>query len=241
MRRSPMPSDRQQNTPTSCGTKRFVLEHTEPRCAPLVPEIVLYLASEAVPLWQATERELEQAGIPAPFWAFAWAGGQALARHLLDYPILIQNKSVFSLAAGSGIEAIAARLAGAARVIANDIDSHALAALALNAELNDVAIDIDPTDQISHPSSTSRETDLPQWDVVLAGDICYEQPMAANALRWLREQAARGSLVLLGDPGRTHLPGQGLQHLASYRVEGTRELEDSDVRRTSVWQVLGDR
>ena len=207
----------------------FVRANTVLARPPLVPEVALHLASEVVPLWQATEEDLEKSGLPPPFWAFAWAGGQALARFLLDNPEQVAGKRVLDFAAGSGVQGIAAALAGAARVEASEIDSFALAALALNAEANGVALTLSDDDLVG-----CLEAD---WEVVLAGDVCYERPMAGRVAAWLGALAGRGVTVLMGDPGRSYLPRAGLEKLARYAVPTTRELEDSDLRNAVVWRV----
>ena len=207
----------------------FILANTASLSTPLVPEMRLHLATESLPLWQATEDALAECGLPPPYWAFAWAGGQALARHVLDHPELVRGKAVLDFAAGSGLGAIAACLAGASAVTATDIDAFALVALGLNAGLNDVAFAMTAEDVV--------DTDL-GWDVVLAGDVFYEKPMTDRIEPWLRRLAARGCLVLVGDPGRTYLPKHGLERVADFSVPTTRELEDTDVRRTKVWRVL---
>lgn len=210
----------------------FVRANTAVERPPLVPEVALHLASEVVPLWQATEADLAESGLPPPFWAFAWAGGQALARFLLDRPDWVAGKRVLDFAAGSGVQGIAAALAGAVRVEASEIDRFALAALALNAEANGVALELHDQDVVGLPN--------PGWEVVLAGDVCYERPMAARVGRWLGGLADQGVTVLMGDPGRTYLPKSGLKRLARYAVPTTRELEDSDLRNAMVWQVTGE-
>ncbi len=210
----------------------FVRDNTSVERLPLVPEVALHLASEVVPLWQATEADLAETGLPPPFWAFAWAGGQALARFLLDQPDWVAGKRVLDFAAGSGVQGIAAALSGAARVEASEIDRFALAALALNATANGVDLELCDEDVLEIPN--------PGWEVVLAGDVCYERPMAARVARWLGGLAGQGVTVLLGDPGRTYLPRSGLKRLARYAVQTTRELEDSDLRNAIVWQVTGD-
>ena len=209
--------------------RAFVRDNTRLARPPLVPEVALHLASEVVPLWQATEEDLAQSGLPPPFWAFAWAGGQALARFLLDHPDQVAGKRVLDFAAGSGVQGIAAALAGAARVEASEIDPFALAALALNAEANGVALALRGDDLVG-----ALEAD---WEVVLAGDVCYERPMAGRVAAWLGALAGRGVTVLMGDPGRTYLPRAGLEKLARYAVPTTRELEDSDLRNAVVWRV----
>jgi predicted nicotinamide N-methyase len=208
----------------------FVRANTALIAPPLVPEIRLHLATEVVPLWRKTEEELQEQGIPPPYWAFAWAGGQALARHVLDHPDTIREGAVLDFGSGSGLIAIAAMKAGAASVLAADIDTFAAAAVALNADANDVAIDTTTDDVVG--------TDRP-WDVILCGDMCYERPLAERLLDWLRERAVNGTLVLLGDPGRTYFPKSGVEKLATYHVQTTRDLEDRDIRETSVYR-LGD-
>jgi predicted nicotinamide N-methyase len=208
----------------------FVRSNTAVASPPLVPEIRLYLATEITPIWQATEETLARSGLPPPYWAFAWAGGQALARFLLDHPERVVGRSVLDFGAGSGIVAIAAAKAGAAFVLAAEIDHFAAAAIDANAALNDVAIAVKTMDLL--------DTIDPRWEVVTAGDVCYERPMADRVTAWLRGLAARGALVLLGDPGRAYLPSEGLVELARYLVPTSRELEDRDTRDAIVWQVL---
>ncbi len=208
----------------------FIRFNTAVERPPLVPEIALHLASEVVPLWQSTEAELAESGLPPPFWAFAWAGGQALARYLLDHPETVAGRSVLDFAAGSGIQGIAAAKAGAARVEAAEIDPFAAAALRLNGVLNGVELAVVEDDLIGR--------DNPGWQVVLAGDVCYEQPTAGRIEDWLRRLAAGDALVLMGDPGRSYLPGKGLERLAAYSVKTSRELEDTDLRNAVVWRVL---
>jgi predicted nicotinamide N-methyase len=205
----------------------FIRANTAVESPPLIPEIKLNLASEIVPIWRATEEELAAMGLPPPYWAFAWAGGQALARHILDTPESVAGKTVLDFASGSGIVAIAAMKAGAARAIAADIDPYAEAAARLNAALNGVALETASRDLIG--------TSGP-WDVVLAGDICYEQPLAERVTAWLRGLSAAGVTVLMGDPGRTYLPKAGLEWVVRYAVKTTRELEDTDVRNAVVWR-----
>jgi len=206
----------------------FIRANTEITAPPLVPEIRLHLASELVPIWQESERALEEIGVPPPFWAFAWAGGQALARYLLDQPETVRGRHVLDFAAGSGLAGIAAALAGAGRVEAVEIDAYAAAAAALNAELNGAAVTVTVADRIGRDEG---------WEVVLAGDVCYEQPMAERAITWLRGLAGRGALVLIGDPGRAYLPKVGLERVTAYGVRTTREIEDTDVRNTGVWRL----
>lgn len=208
----------------------FVIRNTSRRSAPLVPEILLHLADQVMPLWEMTEADLEREGVPPPYWAFAWPGGQAVARLALDRPELVKGKRVLDLGAGGGIAAIAAIKAGAAQATANDIDVLALAAIALNAAANKVAVDVLDRDLLDDPARG--------WDVILAGDLCYEKPMAGRVMGWLRAAASRGTTVLLGDPGRAYAPADGLYKLGDFAVPVSRDLEDRDIRHTAVWQVL---
>jgi predicted nicotinamide N-methyase len=209
---------------------RFIADNTRLRPVPLVPEIALHVADEAVPLWSKTEEELGEAGLPPPFWAFAWAGGQALARYVLDHPACVAGKRVIDLASGSGLVAIAAMKAGAAEVLAADIDAFAARAIALNARVNGVALRVTTDDLLAAADPVAAET-------VLAGDIFYEKDTAARALAFLRRQQAAGAQVLVGDPGRSYLPKPQLVELAHYAVPVTRELEDSEIKRTVVWAL----
>ena len=206
----------------------FIRAHTAVEAPPLIPEIRLHLATEIVPIWRATEEELAAMGLPPPYWAFAWAGGQALARYILDNPEIVAGRIVLDFASGSGLAAIAAAMGGAVKVIAADVDPYASAAIGLNAALNCVGVEIATADMIGNRGP---------WDVVLAGDICYEQPLADRVTAWLRGLAADGVAVLLGDPGRTYLPKDGLDRVVRYAVKTTRELEDTDVRNAVVWRV----
>jgi predicted nicotinamide N-methyase len=207
----------------------FIRANTRLRPVPHVPEIVLLLADEAVPLWQKTEEQLNEDGLPPPFWAFAWAGGQALARYVLDHADIVAGKRVLDLASGSGLVAIAAMKAGARETTAADIDGFALEAIKLNAQENGVALQGCSDDLLA-------STDL-RWDVVLAGDIFYERDTAERALAFLSAQAASGATVLIGDPGRSYLPKDQLTKLAEYSVPVTRELEDNEIKRTAVWTL----
>jgi len=207
----------------------FIRANTGIMAPPLVPEVRLHLAHEAVPVWQKTEEELGEIGLPPPFWAFAWAGGQALARHVLDHAELVRGRSVIDLASGSGLVAIAAIKAGAASVLAADIDGFAVAAIGLNATLNGVTLEITRDDLLAAPP--------PPCDVVLVGDLFYEKTLAGRVLAWLRQVEAAGSPVLIGDPGRSYLPKEQLTKLAEYNVLVTRELEDSEIKRSAVWRL----
>ena len=185
------------------------------------------LADEAVPLWQKTEEDLGRMGLPPPFWAFAWAGGQALARYVLDHPELARGKRVLDFASGSGLVAIAAVKAGAARVEASEIDDFALAAIAINTEDNRVDVIVRPGDLVGCDEG---------WDVVLAGDVSYERDMAASVTIWLQGLARRGANVLIGDPGRSYLARELLEPIAHYGVPVTRDLEDCEIKSTGVYR-----
>jgi len=215
---------------TLAGRRAFILENTRLQAPPHTPELQLHLADEITPIWKLTEEALAEIGLPPPFWAFAWAGGQALARYVLDNPEIVAGKRVIDFASGSGLVAIAARKAGAASVLAADIDPFAAAAIALNAALNSVAIAVETRDLLNRAAAG--------WGVALAGDICYEEPMASRAMNLLRRIAGRGRTVLLGDPGRAYLPRSGLEELARYEVPTSRELEDREAREGVVWRVL---
>lgn len=205
----------------------FIRTETARLAPPLVPEITLHLATESLPIWQRTEEELGQIGLPPPFWAFAWAGGQALARYILDHPETVRGKRVLDFASGSGLVGIAAAKAGAAHVACADIDPFAHAAIALNAALNKAdAVTVLTTDVVGTAGG---------WDVVLAGDIAYERDLAARVFAWLEALSARGADVWIGDPGRSHLPRDRLEKVADYAVPVSRELEDSEIKATSVW------
>ncbi|MGO9358933.1 MAG: class I SAM-dependent methyltransferase [Xanthobacteraceae bacterium] len=207
----------------------FIRANTRLLPVPLVPEIVLHVADEAVPLWSKTEDELGEAGLPPPFWAFAWAGGQALARYVLDHPQSVAGRDVVDFASGSGLVAIAAMMAGASRVRAADIDRFARAAILINAAANGVAVTPLADDLLA--------TGAVDAEVVLAGDIFYERDTATRAFALLARHHARGATVLIGDPGRSYLPRERLKALAEYRVPVTRELEDAEIKHTKVWTL----
>ena len=192
---------------------------------PLVPEIRLHLASEVLPLWRATEEELARIGLPPPYWAFAWAGGQALARYVLDHPEIVLGKIVLDIGAGSGLVGLAAVAAGAAQVTAADIDEFSCAAIRLNAAANDRQLTVTQDDLIG--------TQGP-WEVILVGDLFYERPLAERLLAWL---TPLGRPALLGDPGRNYFPQAGVRKLASYSVPTPRDLEDRELRETGVYRL----
>jgi predicted nicotinamide N-methyase len=208
---------------------QFVVDHTMPGTAPLVPEIRLHLASEITPIWQATEAWLAERNIAPPFWAFAWPGSQALARHVLDHPGAVAGRRVLDFAAGGGLAAIACALAGAARVEAAEIDTLADAAIAANAALNGVAV-------AAVGDVVGQDC---RWDVILCGDVCYEAPMAGHILPWLRRMA-RTAEVWMADPGRAYLPREGMTEIARFTVPTTRELEDRETREVVLYRVQAE-
>jgi predicted nicotinamide N-methyase len=207
----------------------FIIENTRLMPVPLVPEISLHIAHEAVPLWQKTEEELGEMGLPPPFWAFAWAGGQALARYILDNPATVCRKNVLDIASGSGLVGIAAMKAGAAHVMAVDIDQFALQAVNINATANKVDVAACGDDLLDAPP--------PDVDVILVGDLFYEKSVATRLMNWLETATAQGIDVLIGDPGRSYLPRDRLVSCASYDVPVTRDLEDAEIKNSQVWQL----
>lgn len=208
----------------------FIRANTALVSPPLVPEIRLHLATEVVPLWQLTEEELSLQGVPPPYWAFAWAGGQALARYILDHPEIVAEKDVLDFGSGSGLVAIAAAKAGAQRVTAADIDAFAQSAIKLNAAANAAIVATTTADLIGSDGN---------WRVILVGDMCYERPLAERLLEWLTDRATHGARVLLGDPGRSYFPKAGVEKIATYSVQTTRDLEDREIRQTSVYELIG--
>jgi predicted nicotinamide N-methyase len=227
----------------------FIRANTNILAVPLTPEIQLHLAHEAVPLWQKTEEELGALGLPPPFWAFAWAGGQALARYVLDNPETVSDKSVIDLASGSGLVAIAAMKAGAKHVTAADIDKFAAAAIDLNisynsrkaAQTKDLSVQENSehwqTDGVTIVSDNLLEFRPPQVDIILVGDLFYEKSTAEKVFAWLSAAKLQGSNVLIGDPGRSYLPKDKLTKLAEYNVPVTRDLEDAEIKQTAVWTL----
>ncbi|WP_206454643.1 class I SAM-dependent methyltransferase [Aurantimonas marina] len=215
----PKPDDR--------DCEAFVLANTAVLCPPHVPEIRLRLADEAHDLWLKTEAELEAIGLPPPFWAFAWAGGQALARFVLDHPERVAGRRVVDFATGSGLVAIAAAKAGAADVTAIDVDPFCGTAVRLNAALNGVDLPFDDRDPIGNPLDA---------DILLAGDVFYDQAMAAAITPWFDRLVRDGVTALVGDPGRAYLPADRVENLATFEVPVTRALEDAEVKRATVWR-----
>ncbi len=215
-------------TDASLDRAAFIRTHTRLMPVPHAPEIALHLADEATALWQKTEDELGEIGLPPPFWAFAWAGGQALARYVLDHPEIVRGKTVLDVATGSGLVAIAAARAGARAVTAVDIDAFCAVAVGLNAAANGVDVTAETRDPVGSEGG---------FDVILAGDICYQRDMTEAMMDWLKPLAASGTTVLIGDPGRAYLPKTGLAKLAEYQVPVTRALEDLEIKRTAVWAL----
>jgi predicted nicotinamide N-methyase len=207
----------------------FIRAHTRILNPPLAPTIRLHLADEATELWQRTEEELGEIGLPPPYWAFAWAGGQALARYVLDNPMLVAGRHVLDFASGSGLVAIAAAQAGAGRVEACDIDEFSILAICMNAALNDVEISARLADLVGSDEG---------WDVVLAGDVSYQRDMAEAVTRWLAGLVWRGALVLIGDPRRSYLARDQLRSVAEYNVPVTRALEDTEIKRSEVFAFV---
>jgi len=209
----------------------FIHANTRPMAPPLVPEIVLLLAEESLPIWQRTEEELGEMNVPPPYWAFAWAGGQALARLILDRPELVAGKRVLDLGSGCGLSAIAAMRAGARCVLAADIDAMALAAVGLNAAANGVTVATTAGDLLAGAPADA--------DVILVGDLFYERTLAERVLAFIEAAAAGGMLVLIGDPQRNYFPKGRFEAVAEYRVPVTRDLEDAEIKRTAVWRFPG--
>jgi len=210
-------------------SEKFVHDNTRLLVPPLVPEISLHLAVESVPIWQKSEEELGEMNVPPPYWAFAWAGGQALARYLLDDQGICARKTVVDIGAGSGLTAIAAAKSGAARVYAADVDQFALAACRLNALANGVKIELLSDDQLQSTPVFA--------DVVLIGDLFYERELADRVLAYIDVVKARGAHVYIGDPQRSYFPRDRFQCLATYQVPVTRDLEDSEIKKSAVWKA----
>jgi predicted nicotinamide N-methyase len=203
----------------------FIRANTQLMAPPLVPEIELHLATELVPLWRKSEEELHTMGVPPPYWAFAWAGGQALARYVLDNPARVRGRRLLDIGSGSGLVAIAAKKAAAAHVSAAEIDPFACAAIRLNANANGCDIAVRCEDLIGSAGA---------WDLILVGDLFYERPLAERLLAWLGESRAE---ILLGDPGRAYFPKSGVEKLAHYNVPVSRELENRAIRDTGVYRL----
>jgi predicted nicotinamide N-methyase len=209
--------------------RTFILANTQAVATSVVPEIRLRTGGLSMPLWEAAALADDRPAVPPPYWAWAWAGGQALARHLLDHPDLVRGRSVVDVGAGGGIVAIAAAMAGATSVSAIDVEAFAMEACRINATANGVRLDVEEADPIG--------TD-PGWDVVLVGDLWYEPELAGRMAPWLRALVARGAVVLTGDPGRAHLPAAGLEELARYEVPTSEDLEDVTTKSVRVLRLL---
>lgn len=218
--------------PAEEDPRAYVAGNSVVQTAPLVPEIKLHLADERAPLWTKTQRDLWDDGIVLPYWAFAWAGGQALARLLLDEPERVRGKRVLDFASGSAISGIAAKLSGATHVLAADIDPLAAVAAQMNADANAITLDTSTDDLVGQS--------LAGFDVIIAGDICYEQSVAERVRDWLGTEARAGREVLIGDPGRTFLPRKDLEPVIGYGVKSARDLDDTDVRNARVWRFAAD-
>lgn len=215
--------------PQRMSPRTFILENTRLLSPPLVPEVRLHLAEESVPIWQKSEEELGQMNVPPPFWAFAWAGGQAVSRYLLDNQSVVAGRTVLDLGAGSGLGAIAAMLAGAKAALAADIDAIAVEAIGLNAAANGVVVEATAADLLAA---------LPgRFDLVLIGDLFYERPLAERVLAFAEAAKAQGADVLVGDPRRSYFPKEKFVSVANYDVPVTRELEDAEIKRSAVWRL----
>ncbi len=217
------------DTSDTRAVNAFICANTRSIAPPLVPEIVLQLADESVPIWQKTEDELGQINGPPPYWAFAWAGGQALARYILDNPEIVRGQRVLDLGSGSGLTAIAAKKAGARDVTAADIDHLALASVLLNAAANGVAVEITAENLLANPPTP--------FDVVLVGDLFYERQLADRVLAYVEAASSHGATILIGDPQRDYFPRGRFSAVAEYRVPVTLELEDSELKKTAVWRL----
>lgn len=214
---------------TPAQRRAFILEHTTAAAAPIVPEITLRTGGLSMPLWEAAALTDARPAVPPPYWAWAWAGGQALARHVLDHPELVRGRRVADIGCGGGIVAIAAARSGATSVSAIDLETFAIEACRLNAAANGVDLELEEADPIGTDAG---------WDVVLVGDLWYEPVLAGRMAPWLRSLAARGALVLTGDPGRAHLPVAGLDELARYEIPTIEDLEDVTTRTVRVMRLL---
>jgi len=208
--------------------KRFIQEQTRVKPVPHAEEISLHVADEAMELWQKTEEDLGDLGLDPPFWAFAWAGGQALARYILDTPAVVTGKKVLDLASGSALVGIAAMKAGAHSCTCVDIDPFSKSAGELNADLNSVSLEFICADILDDP--------IPEVDVILAGDVFYDKAMADRFLAYLERARAGGVQVIVGDPGRTYLPKDHLTQLAVYTVPVVGALEDHELKKTFVFE-----
>lgn len=226
---NPLPQKEVQAPPDASRMVAFILEHTKIVSPSLLPELSLYLAEESLPIWRKMEDFLSEHNVPPPFWAFAWPGGQALARYILDHPEEIKGRRVVDIGAGSGLTGIAAAVAGAACVVAFDIDAVACEAIALNAKLNDVRIETSGNDILLEEASGV--------DVLLVGDLFYERPLAEKVLRFLRRACEQNIKILIGDPERTYFPREQFCCVTQYDVPVSMDLEETSLKRTAVWQM----
>ncbi len=211
------------------AVRRFIAANTRLLSPPLVPEIRLHLAEESLDIWRKTEEDLGEMNIAPPYWAFAWAGGQALARTLLDQPSLVAGKRILDLGCGAGLAAVAALKAGAASALAADIDQIALIATHMNAEANGVSLETTVDDVLGGLPAA--------FEVVLVGDLFYERQLAERVLVLVEPLAKAGTLVLVGDPQRNYFPRGRFTEVAWYKVPVTRDLEDAEIKTTAVWRV----
>jgi predicted nicotinamide N-methyase len=224
---------------SSVDAARFIRDNTRLLRPPLAPELVLHLAEESLPIWRRTEEELGEQGVPPPYWAFAWAGGQALARYILDNPGLVAGRNVLDIGSGSGLVALAAAMAGASHIIANDIDAFACEACLLNAAANDLALEISSDDVLAHAAGDHQgEPPTHAVGVVTLADVFYESDLARAATMAAEAHHKRGATVLVGDPCRNYFPSDRFEMIADYRVPVTRELEDSEIKATAVWRLV---
>lgn len=212
--------------------KQLILDNTRLDAPRLLPEVMLYMAVDDLPLWRMGEEELKEHGLGTPFWAFAWAGGQALSRFILENPETVRGKRVLDFGAGSGMVGIAAMKAGAKEVVATDIDPVAELVMGMNAAANEVELTISTEDVVGRDGS--------DWDILLVGDVCYDKETADAVLPWIRQLAANGKDVLIGDPGRFYLPKMGLRRIAKYHAPTTSLMEDSDLRNAQVWTIYAE-
>ncbi len=203
----------------------FVRAHTTVGSVPGLPEIRLHLSEDAIGLWERTETEIGKSERQPPFWGFAWAGGQALARYVLDHPETVAGRKVIDLGSGSGLTAIAAALAGASAVLASELDPFAFAAIKLNAAVNGVSIDT---------TGDLLDQQADDVDIVLAADIWYEKELSARALAYCQRAAGNGAAVLVGDIGRKFLPRDLMRELAAYEVPVIADLESAAIKKALV-------
>jgi predicted nicotinamide N-methyase len=207
-----------------------VRRNTTLQAVPDLPGVRLHLADDVTTVWRQTGEALGADDPALPYWAFAWVGGLAISRYLVEHPEEVEGRTVLDLATGSGLCAIVAARCGAASVHGTDIDPFAEAAVAVNARANGAHIGFSGRDLLDQAP--------PDYDVILAGDVCYEETMAGRMMDWLRAAARRGARVLIGDPGRTYLP-RDLEPHATYEVRTSREIEASDARAATVYTIAG--